>query len=273
MVLGDSYADTDKFYPGDSWDQGAKRGNFSQLNKMKIATPGLKTMISVGGWTWSAHFSDIAISESSRETFAQSAVDFVVQWGFDGVDIDWEYPVEGGLAGNDHDPKDKENFTALLKRIRELLNEQSAKDNKTYMISIASSANVNFLKNYEFVKMCDYIDFINLMSYDFHGPFPDDNDVVTGLNAALYSDPKEPEPELVVKDFNVAAAVQEFIALGVPKSKINAGLAFYGRGFGGVTVDDNNGLFAKWTKVPGIGTWAHGVFDYWDLKHNYVSQW
>ena len=96
VVLGDSYADTDKAYPGDCWNPGCKRGNFNQLNKLKIENPGLQTMISVGGWTWSTMFSDVALTEASRETFADSAVEFVQQWGFNGLDIDWEYPVKGG---------------------------------------------------------------------------------------------------------------------------------------------------------------------------------
>lgn len=70
VVDGDSYADHDKAYPGDCWNPGCKRGNFNQLNKAKAAHPGLKTMISIGGWTWSQKFSDIAATEASRQTFA-----------------------------------------------------------------------------------------------------------------------------------------------------------------------------------------------------------
>lgn len=257
-------------YPGDKWD--GPKGNFHQLSKLKSATEGLRTMISVGGWTWSKLFSDIARTESTRATFAQSAVDFVDEWGFDGLDIDWEYPVEGGLAGNDHNPADKENFTLLLQKIRALFDAKSQNNGKTYLMSIAASANVNYLKNYEMSKIADVVDWINLMSYDFHGPWKNGLDIVTGFNSALKTDPHDPEPEEIREDFNVAAAVQEFVQLGVPKSKINAGLAFYGRGFGGVTADEKNGLFANWTKVPTVGTWAHGVFDYWDLKTNYINK-
>jgi chitinase len=121
VVMGDSYADSDKAYPGDCWNPGCKRGNFNQLNKMKAANPGLRTVISIGGWTWSTTFSDIAATPASRTTFCQSAVDFAVKWGFDGIDLDWEYPVEGGLTTNHHNPADKVNYTALLKELRERL--------------------------------------------------------------------------------------------------------------------------------------------------------
>ena len=121
ITQGDPYADTDKAYPGDCWDPGCKRGNFNQLNKMKIGNPNLKTMISVGGWTWSMYFSDVAKTEQTRKLFVDSCVEFVAKWGFDGVDIDWEYPVEGGLPTNHHDPADGENYTLLLKLMRESL--------------------------------------------------------------------------------------------------------------------------------------------------------
>ena len=88
---------------------------------MKAANPGLKSVISIGGWTWSTNFSDIALTAASRTAFCQSAVDFAVKWGFDGIDLDWEYPVEGGLTTNHHNPADKTTYTALLKELRELL--------------------------------------------------------------------------------------------------------------------------------------------------------
>lgn len=274
VVQGDSYADTQKAYTGDCWTAGCKRGNFNQLNKMKGNVAGLKTMIAIGGWSWSKYFSDVAATDATREKFATSAVKFAVDWGFDGLDINWEYPVSGGLAGNDHSPADKENFTALLKLMREKLTAQGKIDGKTYLISIATSANINLLPNYDFKGMMEYVDWVNMMSYDFHTPSAGSTDPITGFNAALKMDPKDKEPNLIEKqDFNVAAAVEEYIKAGIPKSKINAGLATYGRGFGGVTATaDNNGLFAPYTEVPAIGTWEHGVFDYWDLKQNYVNK-
>lgn len=229
-------------------------------------------MISVGGWTWSKLFSDIAISDATRTTFAQSAVDFVDQWGFDGLDIDWEYPVEGGLDGNDHNPADKENYTALLQKVRDLFAAKTQQNGKQYYLSIASSANMHMLQNYEMTKVAALCDWINLMSYDFHGPWATSGmDNFTDFNSALIEDPKDPEVEWVAEDFNVAAAVAAFVALGVSKSKINVGLPFYGRGFGGVTVDEKNGLFATWKSIPGVGTWANGVFDFWDLNANYIN--
>src|SRR5262249_54207935 len=99
-ALYDSYAAIDKFYPGDKWDKGFLRGNFHQLQKLKKKHPHLRTLIAVGGWTLSGPFSDVALTAKSRTTFARSCVAFLVKYGFDGIDIDWEYPVGGGLATN-----------------------------------------------------------------------------------------------------------------------------------------------------------------------------
>ncbi|MDC0145249.1 glycosyl hydrolase family 18 protein [bacterium] len=270
ITLGDSYADIDKFYPGDCWDEGCLRGNFHQLQILKENYPHLRTLISIGGWTWSTYFSDIAMTEESREIFAQSCVDFIVEYGFDGVDIDWEYPVEGGLEGNHYSSLDKENFTLLLEKIRELLDLQSSIDGNDYLLTVATTASSIYVENLEVDLIHPYLDWINLMSYDLHGPWGGDNNAVTNFNSSLYAISDDPSPYPINEDFNLDASVQLYIDLGVPREKINAGLPFYGRSFAGVP-DENNGLFVSYTGVPGIGTWEAGVFDYWDLNNNYIN--
>ena len=85
---------------------------------MKIKYPHLKTLISVGGWGGSRRFSDVALTDASRATFAASCVEFVAANGLDGIDIDWEFPVAGGARGNARRPEDKANFTKLLATLR-----------------------------------------------------------------------------------------------------------------------------------------------------------
>jgi len=270
IVLGDPYADIDKFYPGDCWDEGCLRGSFHQLQILKQNNPHLRTLISVGGWTWSTYFSDVAMTETSRVIFAQSCVDFIVEHGFDGIDIDWEYPVEGGLEGNHNSSLDKENFTLLLQKIRELLDLQSSIDGNDYLLTIASTASSIYVENLEVDLIYEYLDWINLMSYDLHGPWGGESNAVTNFNSSLYAISDDPSPYPINEDFNLDASVQLYIDLGVPREKLNAGLAFYGRSFAGVP-DENNGLFVSYTGVPGIGTWEAGVFDYWDLHNNYIN--
>jgi len=270
IVLGDPYADIDKFYPGDCWDQNCLRGNFHQLQILKQNYPHLRTLISIGGWTWSTYFSDVAMTEESREVFAQSCVDFIVEYGFDGIDIDWEYPVEGGLEGNHNSSLDKQNFTLLLQKIRELLDLQSNIDGNDYLLTVATTASSIYVENIEVELIHQYLDWINLMSYDLHGPWGGESNAVTNFNSSLYAISDDPSPYPINEDFNLDASVQLYIDLGVPREKLNAGLAFYGRSFAGV-LDENNGLFVPYTGVPGIGTWENGVFDYWDLDSNYIN--
>ncbi len=116
-ILGDEWADTQFPYPGDNEDE-ALLGNFKQFGLLKAAHPQLKVLLSIGGWSWSGKFSDVALNDATREKFASSCVGMMKQYGFDGLDIDWEYPVGGGLEGNSNRPEDKQNFTLLLAELR-----------------------------------------------------------------------------------------------------------------------------------------------------------
>ena len=127
-ALGDPYADTEKFHAGDSMEAGALRGSFNQLQKLKQAHPHLRTMISVGGWTWSGNFSPAAAGPESRAKLAQSCAAFMRQYGFDGLDIDWEFPVGGGLAGTQVSPDDRANYTPLLAELRAQLDVAASED-------------------------------------------------------------------------------------------------------------------------------------------------
>jgi chitinase len=266
IMLGDPYADIDRWYPGDSWEPGSLRGSFHQLQLLKAAHPHLKTLISVGGWTWSTHFSDVALTAESRGQFASSCVDFIGQYGFDGVDLDWEYPVGGGLPSNTTRPEDRGNYTLLLAELRAQLD--AAGD---YLLTIAAPASPAIMEHYELELIHPLLDWINVMSYDLHGPWGDpDADPVTHFNAALHADPDDPLAEPFRSRFNLAATLEAYLDAGVPPEKLHAGLAFYGRGYGGVP-SQNDGLYAPYTGPAGAGTWEGGVFDYWDLAANYVG--
>ncbi len=267
-VLFDAYAAIDKAYPGDKWDQGVLRGNFNQLVQLKKKYSHLKTLISVGGWTLSGAFSDIALSEEKRTRFAKSCVSFMVKYGFDGVDVDWEYPVGGGLAGNKTRPEDRMNFTLLLVALRKELDVRGALDKKKYLLTIAAPAGPKTLANLELDKIHPLVDWINLMTYDFHGGW----DAMTNLNAPLYAASKDPTAdETIRKKFNMDAAVKAYLAAGVPAEKLVVGVPFYGRGWGGVK-NVNDGLYQP--KGPGSprGTWEDGMWDYKDLAANYVGK-
>ncbi|MEH7085785.1 glycosyl hydrolase family 18 protein [Neobacillus drentensis] len=254
IEVGDPWADIEQSFPGDTADQPYK-GNFYQLTKLKQQFPHLKTIISVGGWSWSDKFSDVALTEQSRTIFAESGLQFILKYGFDGIDLDWEYPVAGGEAGNSNRPEDKQNFTLLIKKIRETLNAQSIKDGKTYLLTIAGGANKGYVANTELNLLQQYLDYIQLMTYDFHGSW----DTLTGMNAPLYRD-----PESRFSEFSVQDAVQSYINSGVPANKLIMGIPFYGRVYNQVT-NTNNGLYQSFT---GGGS----ALSYGEIESSYLNK-
>jgi chitinase len=258
VVLYDSYAAVEKAYPGDTWDQ-PLRGNFNQLKKLKSQNPHLVTLISVGGWTLSGRFSDIALTASSREKFAASAVAFIRKYGFDGVDIDWEYPGGGGLPSNVSRPEDKQNFTSLLAELRRQLDLAGKADARRYYLSIAAPAGPDKIANMQPAAIAAVLDWINVMTYDFHGSWENR----TNHHAALNGTPGDP--------LTVRAAMDAYLAAGVSRDKLVVGLPFYGLSWKGVP-NNNNGL-GQSTSGAAMGTWdTTGMFDYWDIEKRLASQ-
>jgi len=268
IVLGDPWIDAQKSFPGDTWDQPI-RGNLNALVKLKQQYPHLKTIISVGGWSWSNRFSDVAASDVTRKAFAQSAVDFIRKYQMDGVDLDWEYPVSGGLPGNSYRPADKQNHTLLLQEVRNYLDVAEIEDGKTYTLTIASGASPAYAQNNELDEISEIVDWINIMTYDFNGGWSNKS----AHNAPLYLDNAAITANIPdAETFNADGGVQGHLDAGVPAEKIVLGLPFYGRGWAGCAPGPNgDGQYQQCTGIP-AGTWETGVYDYGDLAANYVNK-
>lgn len=196
----------------------------SKLNGLKQVNADLRILISVGGWTWSKNFSDAALTEASREKFANSAIAYMKRHHIDGIDLDWEYPGLPG-AGNTHRPEDKENFTALLKLLREKLDQLGTRKEK-YLLTIASAASQAYLDHTEMQVAHQYLDFINIMTYDFHGAWDQQTGHHANLTVSGFDESENPR--------SAARAVQEHVQAGIPSEKINLGVPFYGRWWKGV---------------------------------------
>jgi chitinase len=272
VVPGDAWTDTKNPFPGDCTSSTCLKGNFNQLNKLKKANPNLRTLISIGGWTWSGQFSDAALTVASRAKFADSAVQFIRTYGFDGVDLDWEYPVGGGLSSNKARPADKTNFTLLLQAIRGKLDAAQKQDGRTYLLTIAAGAFPEFLNYTEMSQVQKLVDWVNLMTYDYHG----DWDKIAGHQAPLYADTNNPSSSDAKS--NIDSTVKAFEAAGVPAKKLNMGIPLYGRGWTGCS-STGQGLYQACTGIT-EGEYAKGIHDYSSLEkqgliggHGYVRYW
>ncbi len=245
-------------------------GNFQQLKVLKSLYPNIRVVISIGGWTGSKYFSDAALTPESRQVFVQSCIDMFIKgnlpnpgWGgmggpgaaagvFDGIDIDWEYPAAEGNPGNIIRPEDTQNFTALLAEFRNQLDAVRP----GLLLTIAAPAGETNYSKIELDKVATSLDWINLMTYDFHGTW----DTSTNFQSNLYASFKDPSVPAVSTD----GAVQAYLQAGVPAEKIVVGLPFYGRGWTGVG-GANRGLYQS-AAGPAAGVWELGVNDYKVLK-------
>ncbi len=246
IAIHDTWAAIEKPFGDDTWETPV-RGHFGQLMKYKEQYPHVKTLISVGGWTLSTYFSDVALTNESRELFAQSWVDFIRKYQFDGVDIDWEYPVGGGMSTNITRPEDKENFTLLLKTLREKLDDAGKEDGKHYLLTIAAPAGSSAIGNMEPDKFHQYLDFINLMTYDYSGSWEN----TTNHLSPLYTNPSDPSSPYRKERGNIDWTVNEYLKLGVPEHKLNLGIPFYATGWTNIT-GSSDGLFG--TSHEPLGT-------------------
>ncbi|MEZ4935993.1 MAG: glycosyl hydrolase family 18 protein [Crocinitomicaceae bacterium] len=189
---------------------GQKLSDYCHQNNVKL-------LPSIGGWTLSDNFPAIASDPSKRQTFAQNCVQLIQAFGFDGIDLDWEYPGFSDHAGT---PADKVNFTLLLQEIRTAIDNYGNSVGKTMYLSIAVSGDPSKMDDVEWGNVAAIVDKINLMSYDFFGAF----DQFTNHNSPLYA------PAQGNAEFNCDAAITRLInQYGVDPAQINLGLAFYGR--------------------------------------------
>lgn len=269
----DAYADYQRSYStadsvdgvADRWDQ-PLRGNFNQLKKLKALYPGLKVVISLGGWTWSKGFSDAALTPASRATVVQSCIDLYIKGNlpvvdnaggvgaaagvFDGIDIDWEYPAAPGDVGHIYRPEDTQNYTLLLAEFRRQLDAI----NPNLLLTVATPAGQATYSKMQLAQIHPYLNWINIMSYDLHGTW----ETTTNFHAHLRLVPGD------TTGLSVQSAVQGYLAAGVPANKLIVGIPFYGRGWSGVR-NQNNGLYQP-AGGAAPGTYEAGFEDYKVLK-------
>jgi len=240
---------------GNRLDIGSARDS-ATIRKMvglKSRNPGLKIILSLGGWGGCQTCSPVFTTAAGRKEFAKSVKEINDYFGTDGVDLDWEYPAIEGHPGHPFTPEDKPAFTKLVKRLRKELG-------KKHEISFAAGGFTSFIdSSIEWKKVMKKVDRVNLMSYDLVNGYT----TKSGHHTPLYSTPEQKE--------STDHGVQMMLAAGVPASKIVVGAAFYARIFE-VTDTLNNGLYRSGRFLKGLSynrqadtlTAANGFIQYWD---------
>jgi chitinase len=234
--------------------------NFATLNSLKSRNRHLQVLVSVGGWTWSGGFSDMARTVETRRKFIASAVAFLDKYRLDGIDIDWEYPGLPGI-GNPFRAEDRENYTALLKELRQQLDVEEKVWKRPLITSVAAGASAEFLDHTQMGIVARYVNTVNLMSYDYYEP---SSSTITGHHAPLFTNPADP------KAISADASLRAFLAAGVPAQKLVLGVPFYGHAWSGVG-PASNGLFqpGKPANIPAnynqiVKLLKAGYLRYWD---------
>lgn len=206
----------------------------------------MKTLLSIGGWTASQEgkFNPAISSADGRRQFARTAVELLARWGFDGLDIDYEYPLSAQEA---------ENFVYLLRECREALDEYAERNNQDYhyLLTVATPAGPQHYNILDMQGMDRYVDAWHLMAYDYAGSWDD----TSGNQANVFSDPYNP----ISTKFNSNDAVDGYLANGIDPSKIIFGLPLYGRSF-----MNTQGLGQPYHDL-GQGSIEKGVWLYRDL--------
>jgi chitinase len=203
-----------------------------KLVSLKDENPRLKVLVALGGWGGCETCSEVFSSDEGRSDFAWSVLEMLGEFGADGIDLDWEYPGISGYPGHPYKPEDKQNFTLLVRKLREVLGND-------YEIGFAAGGFTRFFEeSVEWEKVMPILDYVNIMTYDYR------TGSETGHHTALYSSPGQS----LSADF----AVNYLDSIGVPRSRMVIGAAFYGRAWENVS-PERDGLFQQGSTTRNVG--------------------
>ncbi|XP_063989734.1 mucin-2 isoform X2 [Diachasmimorpha longicaudata] len=243
--------------------QDIEKGGYAKFTGLKTYNKNLKTMLAIGGWNeGSSRFSPMVADPERRRELVKNSVKFLRQNHFDGLDLDWEYPAfrDGGK------PRDKNNYADLVQELREEFERESSKTGRPrLLLSMAIPAGIEYLeKGYDLPRLNEYLDFFNLLSYDYHSAFEPAVNHHSPLYGLEEANEYNYDSELTI-DYTISYLLNH----DVTSEKIVLGIPTYGRSYTLYNADATDiGAPADGPGEEGDATREKGYLAYYEICEN-----
>ncbi|XP_040851849.1 chitinase-3-like protein 1 isoform X1 [Ochotona curzoniae] len=223
---------------------------YGMLNALKSRNPNLKTLLSVGGWNFgSQRFSKIASKSKNRRQFIRSVAPFLRAHGFDGLDLAWLYPSR----------RDRGHLTKLIKEMKaEFAREAQGGADELLLSAAVSAGKVALDSGYDIAQISRHLDFISLMTYDFHGAWRG----TTGHHSPLFRGQEDASPD---RFSNADYTVGYVMRRGVPANKLLLGIPAFGKSFTLASSETGVGVPILGPGLPGRFTKEEGILAYYEI--------
>ncbi|XP_025262174.1 mucin-3A isoform X2 [Camponotus floridanus] len=243
--------------------QDIEKGGYAKFTGLKTYNKNLKTMLAIGGWNeGSSRFSPMVADSERRREFVKNAVKFLRQNHFDGLDLDWEYPAfrDGGK------PRDKDNYANLVQELYEEFERESSKTGRPrLLLSMAMPAGIEYIdKGYDVPRLNEYLDFVNLLSYDYHSAY----EPAVNHHSPLY--PLEEDNEYNYDaELTIDYTISHLLGKGASADKIILGIPTYGRSYTLFNQEATElGSPADGPGIEGEATREKGYLAYYEICEN-----
>ncbi|XP_068139657.1 uncharacterized protein Cht6 isoform X2 [Drosophila tropicalis] len=243
--------------------QDIEQGGYAKFTGLKTYNKQLKTMIAIGGWNEaSSRFSPLVANPERRQQFIKNILKFLRQNHFDGIDLDWEYPAhrEGGKS------RDRDNYAQFVQELRAEFEREAEKTGRTrLLLTMAVPAGIEYIdKGYDVPKLNKYLDWFNVLTYDFHSS----HEPSVNHHAPLYSLEEDSEYNYDA-ELNIDYSIKYYLKAGADRDKLVLGIPTYGRSYTLINEESTElGAPSEGPGEQGDATREKGYLAYYEICQN-----